>query len=206
MTATQVGNIASARDLRGMRIEEGKKREIPQTADPLDGTWTKPDPELRKLIFMQQGGIGLTLALILLPIFLVLIMAADSESVGPLAILIGTPYLMLLALAFITTWASEKMAENHRFRITDEELVIENGLISINRTLIPLTMVQQVNVVETWMSRQYGMKYVVVNTAGFVCMTSTGPYGGAALMGFRDPDSIADAILSRVKHAKSKGA
>ena len=196
--------LAHLGDLTGLRIKQGNKWEMPPTTDPLDGNWTRPDPALKKLMFMQETGVLLFMALFMIPMFMAMTLVIYSE-MWTLSFILMLPIIIILAIVgALSRWTVNRMYDRHKFRITDEELIIETGFISTNRVLIPLVQIQQVNVSETWMSKRYGLKNLVVNTAGFAYVPNGGMYGGTVLMGLRNADEVADAILSRVKHVKTK--
>jgi membrane protein YdbS with pleckstrin-like domain len=115
------------------------------------------------------------------------------------------PVITFVAIyAALAKWIVNRIYAKHRFRITDEELIIETGLITTNRVLIPLIGVQQVNVIETFWGRRYGLKNVVVNTAGRMYIpNSTHIWGSGVLMGLKNADDVAEALLSRVKDVKA---
>ncbi|MBA3044919.1 MAG: PH domain-containing protein [Candidatus Thermoplasmatota archaeon] len=195
MKTTQV------RDLYGLRIEEGKVGNIPHTGDPLDGTWTKADPAQKKLMLIQSAGAVIFMILFMTPLMFIIIFTGDAF----FGLLLLSPIIVAMVVTLaLSGWSVNRMYERHRFRITDEELIIENGFITTNRVLIPLVRVQQVNVYETWLGKHYGLKNVMVNTAGFSYVPNAGVMGGnGMLMGLTNADEVAEAILSRVKKIKS---
>ena len=193
---------ARGEDMVNLRIEEGKKQDIGQSGDPLDGTWTRPDPALGKQIFMQ-GNVGM----MIVAVYGLLLMLLIVLGIGGF-VLISMLAIMLIIGAItipIAHWTAHLVVKNHRFRITDEELIVENGLITTNRVLIPLVGIQQVHVVETFWSKMFGLKNVIANTAGHTYIPNAGAMAyNSVLMGLRNADEVSEAILARVKIAKSK--
>jgi len=190
--------------MESLRVEEGRRTKIGHTKNPLDGTWTRPSKKLKKVMLIQQSAGMLPLILFFAPVTTMIILM-DSE-LGLFPILMFS--FILATLAFITVamfWVAGRTCENHRFRITDEELIIEGGLLTVNRTLIPLLGVQQVNVMETFWGKRYGLKNVIVNTAGRTYIAGSNmAWGNGILMGLRNGDEVAEAILARVKLAKAR--
>ena len=190
--------------LRQLRVEEGKVLNIGSSHDPLDGTWTKPSKRFKKQLFIQHVGVFAFILLSLLALSLIMLTVSWTAWVYIIAMM--SPILIFtLVFAALTKWVINRIYAKHRFRITDEELVIETGFITTQRVLIPLIGVQQVNVIETFWGKRYGLKNVVVNTAGNVYIPNAATmWGSGVLMGLRNADEVAEALLSRVKKVKAE--
>jgi|GEM_PF-2735749 len=196
--------IVNKEALKNLRVEEGRRTDIGSSGDPLDGTWTRPSKAFKKQLFIQQSGALMLIMAMLLPIFLMVFWFPEGVWVAMLALLVPVFIFVAIYAAFML-WIVNRIYSRHRFRITDEELIVETGLITTNRVLIPLIGVQQVNVIETFWGRHYGLKNVVVNTAGRVYLPNAMPLSGnGVLMGLKNADEVAEALLSRVKEVKAK--
>lgn len=191
-------------NMKILRIKEGHRGKIGQTRDPLDGTWTRPSKKLKKVLMLQQGSLILLMTAIFLPMMLIMLII-DPDMWFIMALGFSPVFVIMAGMLFIMTWSTKKVCKNHRFRITDEELIVENGLLTVNRSLIPLIGVQQVTVMETYWGKKYGLKNVIVNTAGHTYIANSNMvWGNGILMGLKNADEVAEAILSRVKQAKAR--
>jgi membrane protein YdbS with pleckstrin-like domain len=179
--------LAQVRDLKGLRIEEGTHLDIPQTADPLDGTWTRPDPALFNILFINRIKV-LFVFFIYLAVFS--IMAIIMQNRVLMFIITSGIMIAMILLILVSYWHSRLSLDNHRFRITDEELIVESGAMTVNTTLVPLSSICEVSIVASYWHRRYGIADVQVH--------------GNELLGLANADEVAEAILSRVKAAKSK--
>lgn len=191
-------------EMENLRIEEGKRMKIGQTGNPLDGTWTRPDKTLKKVMLIQQSAVLVLLIIVLTPMMAMMLLV-EPDMMALTIILFGPMFVALAIPAAAMYWSIGKTCGNHRFRITDEELIIEGGLLTINRTLIPLIGVQQVNVIETFWGKRYGLKNVIINTAGNTYIANSNMvWGSGILLGLKNGDEVAEAILARVKLAKAR--
>ena len=191
-------------NMKILRIKEGHRGQIGQTRNPLDGTWTRPSKLLKKVLMLQQGSLLLLMTAIFLPMMLIMLII-DSEMWIIMALGFTPVFVMMLGMLIMMSWSIKKMCKNHKFRITDEELIVENGLLTVNRALIPLIGVQQVTVMETYWGKKHGLKNVIVNTAGNTYIANSNvAWGNGILMGLKNADEVAEAILSRVKQAKTR--
>ncbi len=190
--------------LSELRIKEGKTLEIGGSKDPLDGTWTKSSPAWKKMSLIQRGLGMVFMFLAYSPMIIILVGISGN-------IWLGLMFLIPLLLTVIGTlalmrWTIKKNYENFRYRITDEELVVESGFLTVNKVLIPLVGIQNVKVIQTWWGKRYGLKNVIVDTAGrsYVPNNPGLSYVGGSLVGLTNADEVADAILSRVKEVKTR--
>lgn len=196
--------IVNKETLKGLRVEEGKRQDIGSSHDPLDGTWTRPSKDFKRQLFIQQAIAMILILVLMLPIGMIVFWIPETAWIVMVAML--APVIVFVAFyAAMIKWAVNRIYSRHRFRITDEELIVETGLITTNRVLIPLIGVQQVNVIETYWGKRYGLKNVVVNTAGRMYIPNAGTmWGSGILMGLKNADDVAEALLSRVKEVKAR--
>jgi membrane protein YdbS with pleckstrin-like domain len=132
----------------------------------------------------------------------VIVMVPAMAGVMTMVIDVYVGFIVAIIALIVTIWASclymlrkaAQVANGHMFRVTDEELVIKHGDGTKVTSMIPLADIVEVGVVETKYSAKYGLKSVYVDTGGF---------GGQTMMGLRDAESVAEAILSRVKKAQA---
>ena len=131
------------------------------------------------------------LALALLPLLIVVLVLPDVIAY------IG------IHLRYDTTW----------YVLTDRSLRIRRGLWVVHETTISFENVQNVEVRQGPVQRYFGIADVVVQTAGGGAAKTAGAHGTsssggahvALLQGLDDAESVRDAMLDRVKRARSAG-
>lgn len=133
--------------------------------DPAAGATPPPSqplPRAARGLFVLQG-LASAAPLVLLALFAGAALADAGapdavglavQGIGAVGALAGTVALSLLR------W------RRWRYELRDEEIDLLRGAVVVTRTLIPVVRVQHVDTRRTWLSDQFGLRAVVVHTAG----------------------------------------
>ncbi len=105
-------------------------------------------------------------ALFGLAIFLViLVVLHQTETVANVPVL-SVLFLGALLVAGLAAWFGPLIEWNHwRYDIRDDEVDLQSGILTITRTLIPISRVQHVDTRQGPIERWFGLATIVVHTA-----------------------------------------
>jgi membrane protein YdbS with pleckstrin-like domain len=116
---------------------------------------------------------------------------------------------LLLIITFIAILISSYWAHlfynSYQYYITDSEIVVESGVLFHRKTIIPLRRIQNVNVVQGPIMRIYGVKSILIETAGGVVYQQSAAGTNLAegqLAAPEDADALADEIMRRVRQLR----
>lgn len=162
----------------------------------------KPLPEMERVWFIRAS------------ISLLALIWIFGACLVPLDFLLGRSLfisffigLSILALVGSFVWARMFYA-SYRFELRDRDILVESGVIFRKRTYIPYSRIQNVNVLQGPILRIYGLKSIMIETAGGVSYQQ-GPAGtGMAegqIPGPENPESLAEEIMGRVREARAGG-
>ena len=120
----------------------------------------------------------------------------------------GTVILIsVLAVIIARAWAGYYY-DVYRYRITDSEIAVESGVLFFKKTIIPLRRIQNVNVVQGPIMRAYGVKSILIETAGGVVYQQGASGANLAegqLVAPPDADALADDIMKKVHNIRIGG-
>lgn len=133
--------------------------------DPATGATPPPSQKLPRVargLFALQGLVGAApLVLVALVAGAALADAGAPTAVGLAVQGVGALGTLAAALALaLLRW------RRWRYELRDEEIDLLRGAVVVTRTLIPVARVQHVDTRRTWLSDQFGLRAVVVHTAG----------------------------------------
>jgi len=97
-----------------------------------------------------------------------------------------------LALLPFVWWAARVAADRHRYYVTNQRVIVTDGLIGYRTRSVPLERISDVQVGCTWVERAVGIRSVVVRD-----MTGEAQ-GGAIMQGLTDPAEVQSLILQEV--------
>lgn len=123
---------------------------------------TRTLPRQARVLFVVHGLLG---ALPVVALALVAGMALDdSDAAGWIATsvrAVGVAGAVAAGVVLpLVRW------RNWRYELRDEEIDLRRGTLVITRTLIPTVRVQHVDTRRTWLDDQFGLRSVIVHTAG----------------------------------------
>ncbi len=113
----------------------------------------------------------------------------------------------LLGVIIARAWAGAYY-DVYRYRITDSEIAVESGVIFFKKTIIPLRRIQNVNIVQGPIMRAYGVKSILIETAGGVVYQQGASGANLAegqLAAPPDADALADEIMRKVHRIRIGG-
>lgn len=98
--------------------------------------------------------------------------------------------IFMIAILIIGLISPKIRYERYRYRITDEEIDIQEGFLWINRNIVPIERLHKIEVARGPIDRMFGLAKVSVTTAG-----------GDVTLRFLDnekADFIADSLKKRI--------
>jgi len=113
----------------------------------------------------------------------------------------------IVAIVISRIWAG-MYYDTYRYALTDSEIVVEAGVLFFKKTIIPLRRIQNVNVVQGPIMRAYGVKSVLIETAGGVVYQQNASGMNLAegqIPAPEDADAMADEIMRRVRALRIGG-
>lgn len=123
---------------------------------------TRTLPRQARVLFVVQGLIGAA------PVVVLALVAGavldESGAAGWIATVVRVvgvtgPVVGGVALPLLR-W------RNWRYELRDEEIDLRRGAFVVTRTLVPTVRVQHVDTRRTWLDDQFGLRSVIVHTAG----------------------------------------
>ena len=117
------------------------------------------------------------------------------------ALLVG---ITLVGIMISSYWAS-LFYNSYRYYVTDTEIVVEFGVLFHRKTIIPLRRIQNVNVVQGPIMRIYGVKSILIETAGGVVYQQGASGTNLAegqLAAPKDADALAEEIMRMVRRMR----
>ena len=97
--------------------------------------------------------------------------------------------LLLLPLVW---WLARMGANRHQYFVTNQRVIVTDGLIGYRTRSVPLERISDVQVNCTWIERTAGIRSVVIRD-----MTGEAQ-GGATMQGLTDPSEVQSLILQEV--------
>ncbi len=114
-------------------------------------------------------------------------------------------FLSIILLIIARIWAGLYWG-TYFFQIRDSEIVVEFGVLFHKRTIIPFKRIQNVNVVQGPIMRFYGLKSILIETAGGT-IYRPGPSGTGLSEGQipapENPEELAEMIIQQVEKYKA---
>lgn len=119
------------------------------------------DPRVRKVwaVKLAAVGAGVTLAAVVYDVSNLL----DPERWLPLGLASVTVLAVAVAFALVLPGLRYRY---WWFELTDEELVLERGILNRVRTIVPLRRIQHLDVSQDIVEREFDLGKLVVHTAG----------------------------------------
>lgn len=87
----------------------------------------------------------------------------DADRGAPLGLV---PGIVLVVFGVLTVWLPGLRYRFWRYRLTNEELLLERGVLNRVRTIVPLRRVQHLDVSQDIIEREFELGKLVVHTAG----------------------------------------
>jgi len=138
---------------------------------------------------------------IYIPIFIPIDMFSDEFNFGIDIYLILFFWIFLLpvilTIIFYRMWI-KRYVKTYEWEITEEEVIIRQGVLTRSESRIPYSRIQNVGIVQRFWEKIFGWYQLIIQTAGGpIRVSKTGAEG--SIIGLRDPKPTQNAILSRAK-------
>jgi len=112
--------------------------------------------------------------------------------------------IVLLPLLPVAWWASQQAVAQHRWWLTNQRLLVANGVIGRTVRSVPLDRIVDVTVRSTWWDKVWGFEHVSVrDMTGEVA--AAGVSTGLVLQAVDCADDVADTILTSLPQRHSDG-
>jgi putative transcriptional regulator len=114
---------------------------------------------------------------------------------------IGISIAIFSLIMIFTKIFAEIFVKNFSYEISEKYIIINHGIITIHKTTIPFSRIQNISVVQGFFDRRFGLYTVKVETAG---LAGFNPQGGTVrpegyMPGIRNPDKI-EQIIDKLVH------
>jgi len=107
---------------------------------------------------------------------------------------VASVFFMGMTLFFLPLvwWMGRVAAQRHQYCVTNQRVVVTDGLIGYRTRSVPLERISDVQIGCTWIERSVGIRSIVVRD-----MTGEAQ-GGATMQGLTDPSAVQSLILQEV--------
>jgi len=104
---------------------------------------------------------------------------------------------VILTIIFYNMWI-KRYVKTYEWEITDEEVIIRQGVLTRSESRVPFSRIQNVGLVQKFWEKIFGWYRLLIQTAGGPIRAGTMAAEGR-IVGLRDPKPIQNAILNRAK-------
>ncbi len=114
---------------------------------------------------------------------------------------IGISVAILSLILILTKIFAGLFVKNFSYEISEKYIIINHGIVTLHKTTIPFSRIQNISVVQGFFDRRFGIYTVKVETAGLAGMN---PQGGTVrpegyMPGIRNPERI-EQIIDKLVH------
>ena len=111
---------------------------------------------------------------------------------------IFTGPLLVVLLPFIW-WTTQAQAKRHQGFVTNQRVVVTNGLIGYRTRSVPLERISDLQVGCSWVERYFNIRSLLIRD-----MTGEAQ-GGARMQGLKDIQEVQELILNEVRRVNLQG-